>query len=85
MIKVNSLELDGDIEGSDTMVVMTTSSKTDDSEEQMGTMVVNSDAGTLLESDMGTIVINSDDDSTMKREWLLFMSCYVFRRFPKYS
>ncbi|KAK3708853.1 hypothetical protein QZH41_016286, partial [Actinostola sp. cb2023] len=33
------------------------------------TMIVNSEAGTLLESDLGTMVINSDtdDDSTMKR------------------
>jgi len=32
------------------------------------TMIVNSEAGTLLESDLGTMVINSDtdDDSTMK-------------------
>jgi hypothetical protein len=37
-------------------------------DEGQGTMIVNSEAGTLLESDLGTMVINSDtdDDSTMK-------------------
>ncbi|XP_031553292.1 serine/threonine-protein kinase 3-like [Actinia tenebrosa] len=38
-------------------------------DEGQGTMIVNSEAGTLLESDLGTMVINNDtdDDSTMKR------------------
>ena len=35
-----------------------------------GTIVVNSEQGTLVESELGTMVINDDseDDSTMKRK-----------------
>ena len=40
--------------------------------QSQDTMIVNSEAGTLLESDLGTMVINSDEDedATMKsRFW----------------
>ncbi|XP_073251372.1 serine/threonine-protein kinase 3-like [Porites lutea] len=55
MVKVG----DGD---DNTMIVNTTVQSQD-------TMIVNSEAGTLLESDLGTMVINSDEDedATMKR------------------
>ena len=54
MVKVG----DGD---DNTMIVNTTVQSQD-------TMIVNSEAGTLLESDLGTMVINSDEDedATMK-------------------
>lgn len=47
-----------------TMFVNTASSV-----QSQDTMIVNSEAGTLVESDLGTMVINSDDDedATMKR------------------
>ena len=56
MVKVG----DGD---DNTMIVNTTVQSQD-------TMIVNSEAGTLLESDLGTMVINSDEDedATMKSE-----------------
>lgn len=46
-----------------TMIVKTASSV-----QSQDTMIVNSEAGTLLESDLGTMVINSDEDedATMK-------------------
>ena len=46
-----------------TMIVKTVSSV-----QSQDTMIVNSEAGTLLESDLGTMVINSDEDedATMK-------------------
>lgn len=50
-------------DGNDTMIVNTATSV-----QSQDTMIVNSEAGTLLESDLGTMVINSDDDedATMK-------------------
>lgn len=50
-------------DGNDTMIVNTATSM-----QSQDTMIVNSEAGTLLESDLGTMVINSDDDedATMK-------------------
>ena len=57
MVKVG----DGD---DNTMIVNTTVQSQD-------TMIVNSEAGTLLESDLGTMVINSDEDedATMKSKY----------------
>lgn len=50
--------------GDDNTILMNTAS----SVASQDTMIINSDAATLVESDMGTMVINSDDDeaSTMK-------------------
>ena len=56
-----------------TMFVNTASSV-----QSQDTMIVNSEAGTLVESDLGTMVINSDDDedATMKSEFLeFFVAC----------
>ena len=52
--------------GDDNTILMNTAS----SVASQDTMIINSDAATLVESDMGTMVINSDDDeaSTMKSE-----------------
>ena len=57
MVKIG----DGD---DNTMIVNTTVQSQD-------TMIVNSEAGTLLESDLGTMVINSDEDedATMKSKY----------------
>ena len=51
-------------DGNDNTMIMNTAS----SVQSQDTMIVNSDAGTLLESDLGTMVINSDEDedATMK-------------------
>ena len=70
MVNINNIAHDGEIEGSETIVsVKTSGGSTSDGEDGMGTMVVNSEVGTLIESGMGTMVINSDDnDSTMKRK-----------------
>ena len=56
-----------------TMFVNTASSV-----QSQDTMIVNSEAGTLVESDLGTMVINSDDDedATMKSEFQeFFVAC----------
>jgi len=52
-------------DGNDNTMIMNTAS----SVQSQDTMIVNSEAGTLLESDLGTMVINSDEDedATMKR------------------
>lgn len=55
-------------DGNDNTMIMNTAS----SVQSQDTMIVNSEAGTLLESDLGTMVINSDEDedATMKsRFW----------------
>lgn len=51
-------------DGNDNTMIMNTAS----SVQSQDTMIVNSEAGTLLESDLGTMVINSDEDedATMK-------------------
>lgn len=50
-------------DGNDNTMIMNTAT----SVQSQDTMIVNSEAGTLLESDLGTMVINSDDeDATMK-------------------
>lgn len=50
-------------DGNDNTMIVNTAT----SVQSQDTMIVNSEAGTLLESDLGTMVINSDDeDSTMK-------------------
>lgn len=51
-------------DGNENTMIMNTAT----SVQSQDTMIVNSEAGTLLESDLGTMVINSDDeDATMKR------------------
>lgn len=51
-------------DGNDNTMIMNTAT----SVQSQDTMIVNSESGTLLESDLGTMVINSDDeDATMKR------------------
>jgi len=52
-------------DGNDNTMIVNTAS----SVQSQDTMIVNSEAGTLLESDLGTMVINSDEDedATMKR------------------
>ena len=55
-------------DGNDNTMIVNTAS----SVQSQDTMIVNSEAGTLLESDLGTMVINSDEDedATMKsRFW----------------
>ena len=51
-------------DGNDNTMIVNTAS----SVQSQDTMIVNSEAGTLLESDLGTMVINSDEDedATMK-------------------
>ena len=57
-------------DGNDNTMIVNTAT----SVQSQDTMIVNSEPGTLLESDLGTMVINSDDDedATMKSE-LLFL------------
>ena len=59
-------------DGNDNTMIVNTAT----SVQSQDTMIVNSEAGTLLESDLGTMVINSDDDedATMKSE-LVIGSC----------
>ncbi|XP_068708436.1 serine/threonine-protein kinase 3-like [Montipora foliosa] len=60
--------------GDDNTVIVNTAS----SVQSQDTMIVNSEAGTLVESDLGTMVINSDDDedATMKSEFQeFFVAC----------
>ena len=51
-------------DGNDNTMIVNTAT----SVQSQDTMIVNSEAGTLVESDLGTMVINSDDDedATMK-------------------
>ena len=54
-------------DGNDNTMIVNTAS----SVQSQDTMIVNSEAGTLLESDLGTMVINSDEDedATMKSKF----------------
>ena len=61
--------------GDDNTMLMNTAS----SVESHDTMIINSEAATLVESDLGTMVINSDDDesSTMKSESRVCLFLFV--------
>ena len=69
-------------DGNDNTMIVNTAT----SVQSQDTMIVNSEAGTLVESDLGTMVINSDDDedATMKSKfsslWLMF-SLLSYRAF----
>ena len=57
-------------DGNDNTMIVNTAT----SVQSQDTMIVNSEAGTLVESDLGTMVINSDDDedATMKSKFSSF-------------